>query len=263
MRNTFSNILVKKARIENKLLLLTGDHGYALFDSFKENFPDKFINAGVAEQNMIGVASGLARGGFKPIIYGLSSFVPVRVLEQIKIDLAHDDIPSVLIGDGAGLVYSYLGTSHQSTEDIALTRSIPNLKVFSPADRFELELCMNEAFKFNSSVYLRFGKSDRGDIHTDKINCTLGDPINVYNGSSHITFVSTGSMTKTAVELRNIYYKDVSVYSIPFIKPININKVVEIAKKSNLIITFEEHSVFGGLGSVISKFYQKTFLQKY
>ena len=94
MRNTFSNILVKKARIENKLLLLTGDHGYALFDSFKENFPDKFINAGVAEQNMIGVASGLARGGFKPIIYGLSSFVPVRVLEQIKIDLAHDDIPS-------------------------------------------------------------------------------------------------------------------------------------------------------------------------
>jgi len=136
VRNAFSKALVELALADPKVLLLTGDHGYALFDEFRKTCPLQYINAGIAEQNMVGMAAGLARIGFRPVVYGLSAFIPVRVLEQIKLDVAHDNLPVIFIGDGAGFVYSHLGTSHQSTEDIICTRVIPNMHVYSPVDSF-------------------------------------------------------------------------------------------------------------------------------
>src|SRR5436190_3891615 len=127
MRNAFSTMLVQAAQADPRVLLLTGDHGYALFDEFRRLCPGQYLNAGVAEQNMVGVAAGLAKGGLRPVVYGLSAFVPVRVLEQIKLDVCYEELPVVFIGDGAGVVYSSLGTSHQSTEDIAALRAVPNL----------------------------------------------------------------------------------------------------------------------------------------
>ncbi|CCI18624.1 putative transketolase, C-terminal section (TK) (fragment) [Microcystis aeruginosa PCC 9807] len=117
MRNAFSDALVKFALGDERVLLLTGDHGYALFDDFRQACPKQYINAGVAEQNMVGVAAGLAKSGFFPVVYGLSSFLPIRVLEQIKLDICYEQLKVLLIGDGAGVVYSSLGSSHQSTED--------------------------------------------------------------------------------------------------------------------------------------------------
>ncbi len=122
MRNAFSRALVDAARNDPRVVLLTGDHGYALFDEFRQVSPEQYVNAGVAEQNMVGVAAGLAKAGLRPVVYGLSAFVPVRVLEQIKLDICYEQLPVLLIGDGAGVVYSSLGTSHQSTEDIAALR---------------------------------------------------------------------------------------------------------------------------------------------
>jgi len=104
MRSALSETLVELASRDERILLLTGDHGYSLFDDFRRMCPSQYINAGVAEQNMVGVASGLARAGFRPIVYGLSAFIPIRVLEQIKLDIAHDDLPVIFIGDGAGFV---------------------------------------------------------------------------------------------------------------------------------------------------------------
>ena len=104
MRDALSKGLVAAADADPRIMVLTGDHGYALFDDFRRHHPDKFLNCGVAEQNMVGMAAGLARAGFRPIVYGLSAFVPVRVLEQIKLDIAHDDLPVLLLGDGAGFV---------------------------------------------------------------------------------------------------------------------------------------------------------------
>src|SRR5436190_11943598 len=127
MRNAFSTMLVEAARRDPRVVLLTGDHGYALFDEFRQACPGQYVNAGVAEQNMVGVAAGLAKGGLRPVVYGLSAFVPVRVLEQIKLDVCYEALPVLFIGDGAGVVYSTLGTSHQSTEDIAALRAVPNL----------------------------------------------------------------------------------------------------------------------------------------
>ena len=254
MREAFSDTLLALAKADPNVLLLTGDHGYALFDAFRHQCPKQYINAGIAEQNMVGMAAGLARSGFKPIVYGLAAFIPVRVLEQIKLDVAHDQLPVIFIGDGAGCVYSHLGTSHQSTEDIACTRAIPNLSVYSPADAHELTACMNSAYQSNSAVYIRMGKSDRKMVHSSPVTSKLGDLLSIKQvPDSTLAFIATGSLSSTALALANTQYPNASVWSAPFIKPINTKQVIEICKQHQKIITFEEHSVLGGLGSTIAE----------
>lgn len=252
MRAAFSDSLVAAAVADPKVLLLTGDHGYALFDAFRKARPAQYINCGIAEQNMVGVAAGLAKAGFKPVVYGLAAFVPVRVLEQIKIDVCYENLPVILIGDGAGLVYSHLGTSHQSTEDIACTRAIPALTVLSPADRFEMTATMQLAFEANSPVYLRMGKSDRGDVHSGPVSFQAGEMLQVRKGMQRIAFLATGSMVKTALEIASQGI-DAEVWSVPSIKPLQKQQLLEIVSRVDSIVTLEEHSVLGGLGSCISE----------
>lgn len=254
MRAAFSDTLVRLAKADPKVLLLTGDHGYALFDDFRRECPAQYINAGIAEQNMVGMAAGLARTGFRPVVYGLSAFIPVRVLEQIKLDIAHDQLPVILIGDGAGFVYSHLGTSHQSTEDIACTRAIPHLSVYSPADRFEVSVCMELAFQSKSPVYLRMGKSDRGDVHTQKPLASIGALLPIQPGlGGGVSFIATGSMVRTAMDIAAADYPDAAVWSAPFIKPLDQKQVAAICAQSRAVVVLEEHSVLGGLGSAIAE----------
>ncbi len=254
MRDAFSDTLVHLAKADPKVLLLTGDHGYALFDDFRRECPAQYINAGIAEQNMVGMAAGLARTGFRPIVYGLSAFIPVRVIEQIKLDIAHDNLPVILIGDGAGFVYSHLGTSHQSTEDIACTRAIPNLSIYSPADRFEVAACIKQAYQTKAPVYLRMGKSDRGDVHAMEPQVHIGRLTKTKLGhAGAIVFIATGSMVRTAMDIATEFYPDAAVWSAPFIKPIDSQQVAAICAHSRVVAVLEEHSVLGGLGSVVAE----------
>jgi transketolase len=225
-----------------------------LFDEFRRECPAQYINAGIAEQNMVGMAAGLARAGFIPFVYGLSAFVPVRVLEQIKLDIAHDDLHVVLLGDGAGLVYSHLGTSHQSTEDIAATRAIPNLAVLSPADRHEQTLCMEWAYQAKTPVYLRMGKSDRGDVHAGPVDAAMGDIVNVRLGKpGGIVFFATGSMVRTALDVAAIGDLDASVWSVPSLKPVKAESIARVCAESKAVVTMEEHATVGGLGSLVAE----------
>jgi transketolase len=254
MRDAFSNSLVRLALADPKVILLTGDHGYALFDEFRKCCPNQYINAGIAEQNMVGMAAGLARVGYRPFVYGLAAFVPIRTVEQIKLDIAHDDLPVVLLGDGAGFVYSHLGTSHQSTEDIACTRAIPGLKVLSPADRFEMTACMDYAYATKAPVYLRMGKSDRGDVHSAAINGSLVSPIQVRHGKfGGLSIIATGSMVRTAINVADANFTDACVWSVPSLKPLNASDIAKICAESTTVITIEEHVTTGGLGSLIAE----------
>jgi transketolase len=253
MREAFSNALVRLALADSKVLLLTGDHGYSLFDEFRKSCPDQYINAGIAEQNMVGMAAGLARVGFRPFVYGLAAFVPIRTVEQIKLDIAHDDLPVVLLGDGAGFVYSHLGTSHQSTEDIACTRAIPQLQVLSPADRFEMTAAMDYAYATIGPVYLRMGKADLGDVHTGPLNSVKqGRLLKVRDGrADRPGLIATGSMVRAAVDISTSL--DLMVWSAPFIKPLNVDDVCLASQATNGLVTLEEHSVLGGLGAAVTE----------
>jgi transketolase len=253
VRDAFSNTLVRLALTDPKVLLLTGDHGYALFDEFRKLCPDQYINGGIAEQNMVGMAAGLARVGFRPFVYGLAAFIPVRTVEQIKLDIAHDNLPVVLLGDGAGFVYSHLGTSHQSTEDIACTRSIPSLQVLSPADRFEMTACMDYAYAANGPVYLRMGKSDRGDVHAGPVAALqAGCLLQVCMGRpGRPGLIATGSMVRTAVDVAQAL--ELSVWSAPVLKPLRAKDLCAAARATSGLVTLEEHSVLGGLGAAVAE----------
>ncbi len=252
MRNAFSDALVTAAVRDPKVLLLTGDHGYALFDAFRKACPSQYINCGIAEQNMVGVAAGLAKAGFKPVVYGLAAFVPMRVLEQIKIDVCYENLPVILIGDGAGVVYSHLGSSHQCTEDIACARVIPELTVLSPADRFEMTATMNLAFDLASPVYLRMGKSDRGDVHKAPVTVAQGALLQLTEGLKKTAIIATGSMVVTALQLVAAGM-DADVWSAPSLKPLDASMLADIAARVDRIITLEEHSVIGGLGACVAE----------
>jgi transketolase len=249
MRAAFSRELALAAARDERILLLTGDHGYALFDEFRKHCPGQYINAGVAEQNMVGVAAGLAKAGFHPVVYGLSAFVPVRVLEQIKIDVCYEQLPVTFIGDGAGLVYSTLGTSHQSFEDIACLRAIPHLDILSPGDPAEMSGAMQFALGHEAPTYLRMGKADLGSIHVAAPVMRRGQLIPVRTGTHPVGFVATGSMLKTALALADEI--DAAVWSAPWIKPLDEVGLAAMATGRSALVSFEEHSAAAGLGSAL------------
>jgi len=253
MRGTFSNSLVHAASHDPNILLLTGDHGYALFDDFRRAVPSQFINVGVAEQNMVGMAAGLAKAGFKPVVYGLSAFVPIRVLEQIKLDVCYEQLPVVFIGDGAGVVYSSLGSSHQSTEDIAALRAIPHIDILSPADDEEMSYAMAHAMRFAGPVYLRMGKSDVGQIHERPIHAPVGNLVEVRHEEGRSpAIIATGSMVKTALTVSESGLR-ASVWSAPSITPFNRSQLEHIARSTDVLIVIEEHSTVGGLGGLVAE----------
>jgi transketolase len=252
VRNAFSDALVEAALADSRVLLLTGDHGYALFDAFRKQCPMQYINCGVAEQNMVGVAAGLAKGGFRPVVYGLAAFVPVRVLEQIKIDVCYEGLPVLFIGDGAGFVYSYLGSSHQSTEDIACARSLPGMTVLSPSDRYELTAAFNLALEQGSPVYLRLGKADRGDVHPGPVSLSGGQLLKVRDGVEKGALLATGSMVRTALDVAADGL-DVEVWSVPTIKPFDRIALEAICRRVDWLAVLEEHSVLGGLGACVAE----------
>ncbi|MBN9523038.1 transketolase [bacterium] len=252
MRDAFSNALVRAARTDDRVLLLTGDHGYALFDGIRSACPDRYLNAGVAEQNMVGVAAGLAKGGFRPVVYGLGAFVPVRVLEQIKIDVCYENLPVVFVGDGAGFVYSHLGTSHQSTEDVAALRAVPELVILSPADAAEMTACFELALCLARPVYLRMGKADLGAVHATPPTIPLGGILPVRPGGGPVAWIATGSMVRTALAAAE-RWPGSAVYSAPCLKPLDADAVAAVCRRHRVVVTVEEHSVFGGLGGAVAE----------
>jgi len=252
MRSAFSQALVSAAVADKRVLLLTGDHGYALFDDFRKVCPGQYINAGVAEQNMVGVAAGLAKAGFRPFVYGLSAFVPVRVYEQIKLDVCYEQLPVTFIGDGAGVVYSTLGMSHQSTEDVAALRALPHLGVLSPCDAGEMTACMNLATAANHPVYLRMGKADAGNIHDSPPEVAWGQPLPLRYGTGPLAWIATGSMVNTTLAAASEFAGS-AVYSAPCLKPLDEESIATICRAHQAVVVVEEHSVYGGLGSAIAE----------
>ncbi len=252
MRNAFSSALVEAAVADPRLMLLTGDHGYALFDDFRRRCPGQYINAGVAEQNMVGVAAGLAKGGLRPVVYGLSAFVPMRVLEQIKLDVCAENLPVLFLGDGAGVVYSTLGTSHQCAEDIAALRALPNMAILSPADDVEMTACMKLALADEGPVYLRMGKADLGRVHATPPNMEWGQLCRVQEGRGQLCWIATGSMASIAVQAA-AHWPGSSVWSAPSLKPLHADAIVDACRPHEAVIVLEEHSVYGGLGAAVAE----------
>lgn len=263
MRSTLARLFVEAVKNNERTYVLSGDHGYALFDPLRTEFPEHFINAGVAEQNMVGIAAGLAKGGFSPIVYGLGAFIPNRVLEQIKLSVCYENLKVIFVGDGAGAVYSTLGISHQTFEDIAVLRSIPNIRIFSPSDAKELEWCFEDALNYQGPSFIRVGKSDLADSHCEDAAVHASGLTRVKKGEKDKPIIlATGSMVSVCSSVLDDDFDGVALYSVCKIKPLGEQDLAFLRDNSSFVVTVEEHNVHGGLGSIVAEIVTTYFPKK-
>ncbi|MCK9265613.1 1-deoxy-D-xylulose-5-phosphate synthase [bacterium] len=254
MRQTFINTLMELSRENKEIFLLTGDLGFSVFEKFKEQFPRRFFDVGVAEQNMIGIASGLALSGKIAFAYSIIPFLTMRCFEQIRNDICYQSTNVKLVGVGAGFAYGSAGFTHYAIEDIGIMRMLPNMVVVSPADTLEMELTVRRSIEHNGPVYIRIGRA-RETIYSTKQNFKLGIGITVKEGKD-ITIFSTGDILENVIKVAekltecNISSRVISMHTV---KPIDKEIILKATKETRAIFTVEEHSVNGGLGSAVAE----------
>ena len=254
MRNAFADEVLELANEDDKLVLLTADIGNRLFDNFKERHGDRFFNCGIAEANMTGVAAGMALCGLRPITYTIAAFSTIRCIEQIRVDLCYHDLPATIIGVGGGLSYSPLGYTHHANEDIAMMRSLPNMVVLSPIDQWELRGALRVAQNHDGPVYIRIGKKGEPQIHNSVPDMKIGGSSKIRDGDDICILVAGTIMPNALLAADLLKAQDVScaVISCYSIKPLDENNLREIFDSSSLVVTLEEHSVVGGLGTAVA-----------
>ena len=253
MRNVFAKTVTELSDVYPELVLLAGDIGNRLFDSYKAKHPDRFYNCGVAEANMTGVASGLAASGMRPITYTITPFNTVRCLEQIRLDICYPDLPVIVVGTGSGLSYAGLGATHHSMEDIAILRTLPNMHIVCPADPVEVRLALHDALRLGRPTYIRLGKKGEPVIHESDPDFRIGRVITIRNGSD-VAILGVGNMLATALKsAEQLHHHGVStmVASLHTVKPLDELLLTEIFSRHKLVIVLEEHSLIGGAGSAV------------
>ena len=255
MRTTFINTLIELAKKDDRIFLITPDMGYSVLEKYRDEFPDRFLNSGIAEQNSISIASGLAASGKIVYVYDIIPFVTMRCFEQVRLDLAYNQTNVKLVGIGAGLTYGSLGTSHHAIEDIAIMRAIPNMTVLCPGDPIETRELICRSYETFGPMYIRLGKNGEPKIHPDGTRIEIGKAIDVTDGKDFalITTSNTLEIGKKWVDEWKEENIDVNLISMPSIKPFDHERIHELLSKDLPIITFEEHNIIGGLGSSVAE----------
>lgn len=264
MRNAFADEIIKLAEADKRIVLLMGDIGNRLFDKFRALYPDRFHNCGVAEGNMVSMAAGMASCGLRPVCYTITPFVTYRVMEQIRLDLCYHRQPVVVVGTGAGLSYASLGATHHSLEDIGMLRLLPHLKVTCPGDAMELRAVLREALRQDDPVYMRIGKKGEPVVHAEVPALKLGEALPMRE-SGRIALLSVGNMLPTALEAADALSArghEARVYSFHTIKPLDTGLLARLGETCDLLVTLEEHSAIGGLGSAVAEWMADARLQK-
>lgn len=255
MRNAFAEELANAAAINKQIVLLSGDIGNKLFDPFKSVASNRFYNCGVAEANMTGVAAGLAMMSYHPFIYSITPFVTVRCLEQIRDDICYHNLHVTIVGTGAGLSYAELGPTHHSCDDIGILRTLPNMSIVCPCDPIETKCAIWAAIKHKSPVYIRLGKKGEPRIHNNIPEFTIGKSITIRQGQD-ICILNAGNMMSLTLDVADQLNRSgivARVESFHTIKPLDENLLTNIFENYHAIVTIEEHSVIGGLGSAIAE----------
>lgn len=255
MRTVFNKTLLELARKDRRIFLIVADIGYGEIEQFAEEFPDRFFNVGVAEQNMTGIACGLALEGNIAVTYSIANFPTLRCLEQIRNDICYHNANVKIVIIGGGVSYGALGISHHSTEDLAIMRALPGMIVLAPADLFEARAAAIAMVQHNGPVYYRCGYKNEKNIHEREIDFKIGKAIRVCDGTdATIFFTGTiGYNVKEAVsELRKKGIK-CRLVSMPSVKPIDKEEIIKAAKETGAIITVEEHNLMGGFGSAVAE----------
>ena len=254
MRDAFVRALMRQAKEDSRLVLITGDLGFGVLKPFWETYPNQFINAGIAEQAMTGIAAGLSRTGRTVITYSIGNFPTMRCLEQIRNDCAYHDANVKIVCVGGGFVYGSLGMSHHATEDIAVLRALPGVTVFAPGDPAEVEAVVPKMLSVPGVCYLRLGRGGEPMLHQEPVDNWKMPEALVLRKGTDVAILSTGGILTQAVSAGEMLEKNgisAEIISFPCVKPIDRRTIEGLCSRFAHLVTVEEHTIVGGFGSAV------------
>ncbi len=255
-RKAFAQALEALAEADPRVVAVTNDSiGSSNIAGFRKRFPERFVNVGIAEQDLIGVSTGLAAAGKIPFVCGAACFLTARAMEQVKVDLGYSQSNVKMCGMSSGLAYGALGPTHHSIEDLAWTRVIPNLTVIVPADPLETRQAVAAIAASEGPVFLRVSRMPVPDVHPQGYRFQAGRAAILRQGSD-VTLIACGTMVARALEAARLLDADglsARVVNMSTIKPLDREAVVAAAEQTGAIVTVEEHSIFGGLGGAVAE----------
>ncbi len=264
MRNTFMQCLMQEAHRNENIFLVVGDVGFSVIEQFQAQFPNRYLNAGIAEQNMIGVAAGLAMAGKQVVVYTIIPFLTMRCFEQIRVDLCYQQLPVKLVGVGGGFSYATAAASHHAIEDIAIMRCLPGMTVIAPGSKYETEQLTPQLFNLTGPSYMRLANNEELVKYPDNTPITIGTAIEIIPAHEYL-IIATGNALdlgfQVCQKLRTEHF-DIGLISMPTIKPLDIDFLQHKQPGLKGIFTIEEHNVIGGLGEAIARCVMETFKQK-
>jgi len=255
MRNAYLETLYDLAKDNKEVLALVADNGAIVYDKYRAAFPERFINCGISEANMVSVAAGLASCGKIPFAYTISCFITMRAFEQVRNDVCLQNMNVKLVGIGAGFVYSNLGPTHHATKDIAIMRVLPNMTILSPADSLETRKATAAAAEIKGPVYLRLATGTTPDIYKSDYEFKIGRGVTLREGAD-IAIIATGGILHDVLQASDELEKSgisARVINIHTVKPIDKEIILKAARETGGILTVEEHTIFGGLGSSVAE----------
>lgn len=256
-RQAICEVLIEKARNDQDIVVLCSDsRGSASLTDFAKVHPSQFIEVGIAEQNLVSIAAGLARTGKKPIAASPACFLSTRSMEQAKVDVSYSDTNVTLLGISGGISYGALGFTHHSVQDIAVMGSIPNMRVYIPSDRHQSKCLIEALLEDKKPAYIRVGRNAVEDIYSeDKVPFTMDKATKLCDGED-ILIVACGEMVRPALLAAQELHKNgvsAAVLDMYCVKPLDEEAIIRAAEKVKAVITVEEHSRIGGLGSLVSQ----------
>ncbi|MYN46077.1 transketolase [Pseudoduganella sp. FT93W] len=257
-RGVFGQAILALAENRPDLMVLSADLGNSSgLGRFKQSYPDQFVNVGIAEQNMIGVAAGLAKENYTVFATSFAPFIAMRASEQIRMNMGYMGFNVKAVAIGSGVSMAYLGNSHYGIEDAAIMRAIPNITVVSPADCAEIVKCVYAAADFDGPMYIRLtGGPNNPMVYTEEYEFVIGKAITLREGSD-ITIIANGTMVYQSLEAAKLLEAQgisATVVNMHTIKPLDTSVIDKAVASSKLIVTVEEHSVIGGLGSAVAEY---------
>ena len=256
MRNAFAAAITELAQRDERVVLLSGDIGNRLFDTYRARFPERFFNCGVAEANMTSMAAGMALAGLRPFTYTITPFATTRAMEQIRVDVCYHDVPVTIVGTGSGLSYASLGPTHHSCEDLAMLRSLPNLTIYCPADVAEVHLAMDASLALEGPSYLRLGKKGEPKVHSGTPRYAPGQGIVVLEADEGVCLLGVGNAVALAAAAADELIQwgiPCRVVSVHVVKPLDRALLESVFAQFDVVGVVEEHSVVGGYGGAVAE----------
>jgi len=264
MRNAFADEVTRLANDDKRVVLLSGDIGNRLFDKLRAQSPSHFINCGVAEANMMGMAAGMGLSGLRPIVYTITPFTTTRCLEQIRVDVAYHESPVIIVGTGSGLSYASLGPTHHSLEDFAIFRAIPNLQILAPWDAPSLRALLRNALSSEKPSYIRIGKKGEKDLALIERVPPIGESLWLKDGDD-LCIMAVGTVASEAIAAADTLADSgisAAVVLVHSVKPLPLSTFEMVSTRFRAILTVEEHSRIGGFGESFVAFLGSHGLQR-